>query len=155
GGSITPGLESGTWEFWKDRIHHAVLPAFTLGMLSTAAYTQFLRNAIIQNGQMDYVQSARARGTSETKIDNKHILRNSIIPLITFKGFHLATLIRGAVITETTFTYTGIVTLSIASIDSRDYALVMSVTMIFSLLTIICNLVADLLYGRVDPRIRY
>src|SRR5699024_12675319 len=98
----------GTLELWKDRIHHAVVAVYTLDMLSTAAYTQFLRNDIIQNGQMDYVRSARARGTSESKIYNKHILINSIIPLITFLGFDLATLIGGAVITETIFTYPGI-----------------------------------------------
>lgn len=155
GGSITPGLESGTFEYWKDRIHHAILPAFTLGMLSTASYTQFLRNDIIQNSRMDYVRSARARGTSESKVYNKHILRNSIIPLITFFGFDLANLIGGAVITETIFTYPGIGMLFIDSITSRDYALVMTLTMIFSLLTLLGNLVADLLYGLVDPRIRY
>src|SRR5699024_12261426 len=110
---------------------------------------------IIQNGQMDYVRSARARGTSESKIYNKHILRNSIIPLITFLGFDLATLLGGAVITETIFTYPGIGMLFIESIDSRDYDLVMTLTMIFSLLILIGNLVADLLYGLVDTRIRY
>src|SRR5699024_4674620 len=71
GGCTTPRVDSGTWELWKDRIHHAVLPAFTLGMLSTAAYTQFLRYVIYQNGQMDYVRSDRPRGTSESKIYNK------------------------------------------------------------------------------------
>src|SRR5699024_3864504 len=95
------------------------------------------KNYINKNGQMDYVRSARARGTSESKIYNKHILINSIIPLITFLGFDLATLIGGAVITETIFTYPGIGMLFIESIDSRDYALVMTLTMIFSLLTLI------------------
>src|SRR5699024_2980831 len=94
-GSVTPGLTKGTWEFWSNRIHHVVLPAITLGLFSTASYTQFLRTDIIQNSQMDYVRSARARGTSESKIYNKHILRNSIIPLVTFLGFDLATLIGG------------------------------------------------------------
>src|SRR5699024_9726485 len=115
GGSIAHGLECGTWEIGKDRIHHAVLPAFTLVMLSTAANTEYLRNDIIQNGQMDYVRSARARGTSESKIYNKHILSSPIIPLITFLGFDLATLIGGAVITETIFTYPGIGMLFIES----------------------------------------
>src|SRR5699024_11814681 len=130
-------------------------PAITLGLFSTASYTQFLRNDIIQNSEKDYVRSARARGTKESLIYNKHILRNSIIPLVTFLGFDLATLIGVAIITETIFTYPGIGMLFIESIDSRDYALVMTLTMIFSLLTLIGNLVADLLYGLVDPRIRY
>lgn len=154
-GSFKPGLEHGTWEFWSSRFYHAILPAFTLGLLSTASYTQFLRNDIIQNSRMDYVRSARARGTSESSIYNKHILRNSIIPLITFFGFDLATLISGAIITETIFTYPGIGMLFIDSITSRDYPIIMSLTMIFSLLTLLGNLVADILYGIVDPRIRY
>src|SRR5699024_9796305 len=108
-------------------------------------YTQFLRNDIIQNGQMDYVRSARARGTSESKIYNKHILRNSIIPLITFLGFDLATLIGGALITETNFTYPRIGMLFIESIVSRDYALVMTLSIILSILTLISKLVTDLL----------
>jgi peptide/nickel transport system permease protein len=155
GGSIKPGLEHGTLEFWNNRIYHVILPAFTLGLFSTASYTQFLRNDIIQNSRMDFVRSARARGTSEANIYNKHILRNSIIPLITFFGFDLAALIGGAIITETIFTYPGIGMLFIDSVDSRDYPVLMTLTMIFSLLTLLGNLVADILYGIVDPRIRY
>lgn len=154
-GSITPGIEQGTWEFWSDRIYHAILPAITLGLFSTASYTQFLRNDIVQNSEQDYVRSARARGTKESLIYNKHILRNSIIPLVTFFGFDLATLIGGAIITETIFTYPGIGMLFIDSVNTRDYPVVMSLTLLFSLLTLLGNLVADLLYGVVDPRIRY
>lgn len=154
-GSITPGLAKGTLEYWGNRIHHVILPAITLGLFSTASYTQFLRNDIIQNSQMDYVRSARARGTSESKIYNKHILRNSIIPLVTFFGFDLATLIGGAIITETIFTYPGIGMLFVNSIETRDYSVVMALTMLFSFLTLFGNLISDLLYGVVDPRIRY
>lgn len=154
-GSITPGVEQGTWEYWADRVNHAILPAITLGLFSTASYTQFLRNDIVQNSEQDYVRSARARGTKESLIYNKHILRNSIIPLVTFFGFDLATLIGGAIITETIFTYPGIGMLFIDSVNTRDYPVVMSLTLLFSLLTLLGNLVADLLYGVVDPRIRY
>ncbi|WP_449355429.1 oligopeptide ABC transporter permease [Virgibacillus natechei] len=154
-GSMTPGLEQGTWEFWSDRIYHVIMPAITLGLFSTASYTQFLRNDIVQNSEQDYVRSARARGTKESLIYNKHILRNSIIPLVTFFGFDLATLIGGAIITETIFTYPGIGMLFIDSVNTRDYPVVMSLTLLFSLLTLVGNLVADLLYGVVDPRIRY
>lgn len=154
-GSITPGLEKGTWEFWNNRIFHVIMPAITLGLFSTASYTQFLRNDIIQNSEKDYVRSARARGTKESLIYNKHILRNSVIPLVTFLGFDLATLIGGAIITETIFTYPGIGMLFIDSVNTRDYPVVMSLTLLFSLLTLVGNLVSDLLYGVVDPRIRY
>ncbi|WP_078392239.1 oligopeptide ABC transporter permease [Shouchella patagoniensis] len=154
-GSSSPNLEAGSFDYWIDRIHRVILPAFSLGLLSTASYTQFLRNDIIQNAQKDFVRSARARGTKESKIYNKHILRNSVIPLITFLGFDIATLISGAIITETIFTYPGIGMLFIESINTRDYAVLMSLTMIFALLTLVGNLIADVLYGVVDPRIRY
>lgn len=155
GGSVTPGLEQGSVAFWTDRIYHVILPAITLGLFSTASYTQFLRNDIVQNSQEDYVRSARARGTKESVIYNKHILRNSIIPLVTFFGFDLATLIGGAIITETIFTYPGIGMLFVDSVTTRDYPVVMTLTLVFSFLTLMGNLLADLLYGVVDPRIRY
>ncbi|HEX6594034.1 MAG TPA: oligopeptide ABC transporter permease [Bacillota bacterium] len=154
-GSVASGLEKGTLAFWNSRIYHVILPALTLGLLSTASYTQFLRNDIVQNSQKDYVRSARARGTKESTIYNKHILRNSIIPLVTFFGFDLASLIGGAIITETIFTYPGIGMLFVDSVTTRDYPVVMTLTVLFSLLTLLGNLVADLLYGVVDPRIRY
>src|SRR5690625_6889194 len=110
------------------------MPAITLGLFSTASYTQFLRNDIIQNSEKDYVRSARARGTKESLIYNKHILRNSIIPLVTFLGFDLATLIGGAMITHTIFTYPGIGLLFIDSVNKRNYIVVISLTLLFSLL---------------------
>ncbi|MEG0260014.1 MAG: ABC transporter permease [Lysinibacillus sp.] len=153
-GSVGIGLEEGTWAYYQSRLHHVILPALVLGLMGTASYTQFLRNDIIENSRKDYVRTARAKGTKESKIYNKHILRNSIIPLVTFLGFDVATLISGAVITETIFTYPGIGALFLESVDSRDYAVMMSITMLLSFLTLFGNLVADLLYGIVDPRIR-
>lgn len=129
-------------------------PAIVLGALSTASYTQFLRNDIIESSRKDFVRTARAKGTSESKIYNSHILRNSLIPLITFLGFDIVTIVNGAVITEAIFTYPGIGTLFLNSVNNRDYSVLMTLTMFFSLLVLIGNLVADLLYGIVDPRIR-
>src|SRR5690554_582734 len=99
-GSVGVGLEPGTLEYWISRFHHVLVPAIILGLMSTASYTQFLRNDIIENSRKDFVRTARAKGTSESKIYNSHILRNSIIPLVTFLGFDLVNLISGAVITE-------------------------------------------------------
>lgn len=153
-GSVDIMVQSGTIEYWLSRLHHVILPALVLGLLSTASYTQFLRNDIIDNSRRDFVRTARAKGTKENKIYNVHILRNSIIPLITFLGFDIVTIISGAVITETIFTYPGIGQLFLTSVDQRDYSVLMTITMMFSLLVLIGNLVADLLYGLVDPRIR-
>ncbi|WP_010283372.1 oligopeptide ABC transporter permease [Bacillus timonensis] len=154
GGSSEVGLMEGTFEYWMSRLHHVLLPALVLGAFSTASYTQFLRNDVIENSRKDFVRTARAKGTKESTIYNKHILRNSIIPLVTFFGFDLAALIGGAIITETIFTYPGIGSLFLNSVSQRDYTVLMSLTMLLSSLTLIGNLIADILYGIVDPRIR-
>lgn len=154
GGSVEIGLEPGTFEYWASKMKHVLLPALVLGAFSTASYTQFLRNDIIENSRKDFVRTARAKGTGEQTIYNKHILRNSIIPLITFFGFDLAALIGGAIITETIFTFPGIGSLFLNSVSTRDYATMMTLTMLLSFLTLIGNMIADILYGVVDPRIR-
>ncbi|KIL45680.1 oligopeptide ABC transporter permease [Jeotgalibacillus soli] len=153
-GSVDIRLTQGTFEYWMSRIHHVIMPAIVLGALSTASYTQFLRNDIIENSRKDFVRTARAKGTPTSKIYNVHILRNSIIPLVTFLGFDIATIISGAIITETIFTYPGIGQLFIDSVFNRDYPTLMAITMMLSVLTLAGNLVADILYGVVDPRIR-
>ncbi|KXG43845.1 oligopeptide ABC transporter permease [Tepidibacillus decaturensis] len=154
-GTIDTGIgDGGTFIYFLSKLKHTILPAMVLGMLSTAAYTQFLRNDIIESSRKDYVRTARAKGTKESVIYNKHILRNSIIPLITFLGFDIGGLLGGAVITETIFTYPGIGQLFIDSVSNRDYSVMMTITMMLSVMTLLGNLIADLLYGVVDPRIR-
>ena len=153
-GSIGSGLTAGTLEYWLSRLHHVALPALVLGMLTTASYTQFLRNDIIESSQKDYVRTARAKGTPENEIYNKHILRNSIIPIVTLFGFDIASIIGGSVIIETIFSYRGIGELLITSIQQRDSAVVVAVTLMLSIATLVGNLIADLVYGVVDPRIR-
>jgi peptide/nickel transport system permease protein len=153
-GSVDISVQEGTLDYWISRLHHVFLPALVLGALSTASYTQFLRNDIIENSRKDYVRTARAKGTPESKIYNQHILRNSIIPLVTFLGFDIVALVGGAIITETIFTYPGIGQLFLSSVTTRDYPVFMALAMMFSFLTLLGNLIADLLYGIVDPRIR-
>ncbi|HAQ08250.1 MAG TPA: peptide ABC transporter permease, partial [Bacillus bacterium] len=131
-GSVDISTTEGTAAYWFSRIHHVLLPALVLGLLSTASYTQFLRNDIIENSRKDYVRTARAKGTPESKIYNQHILRNSIIPLITFLGFDIVALVGGAIITETIFTYPGIGQLFLNSVGQRDYPVLMTLTMMFS-----------------------
>ncbi|GIN37903.1 ABC transporter permease [Heyndrickxia oleronia] len=153
-GSVDITITDGTFEYWLSRIHHVLLPAIILGLLGTASYTQFLRNDIIENSRKDFVRTARAKGTKESKIYNVHILRNSIIPLVTFLGFDIVNLIGGAIITESIFTFPGIGQLFIESVTTNDYPVLMTLTMMFSFLTLFGNLIVDILYGVVDPRIR-
>lgn len=153
-GSVDITVPEGTLEYWIDKIHHLILPATVLGIIGTANYTQFLRDEIIENSRKDYVRTARAKGTSEKRIYNLHILRNSMIPVVTFIGFDLVNIINGALIVETIFTYPGIGQLFMISIEKRDFDVILNLAMIFTLLTLIGNLIADILYGVVDPRIK-
>ncbi|MBU9710647.1 oligopeptide ABC transporter permease [Evansella tamaricis] len=153
-GSIGSGVTPGTMDYWVSKIRHTALPALVLGALTTASYTQFLRNDIIESAQKDYVRTARAKGTSENQIYNKHILRNSIIPIVTLFGFDIASIIGGSVIIETVFGFPGIGELFVSSINNRDSSVVLAITLMLSVATLIGNLIADLVYGLVDPRIR-
>ncbi|MFT8319850.1 MAG: oligopeptide ABC transporter permease [Bacillus sp. (in: firmicutes)] len=153
-GSIGSGVDPGSWEYFISKAKHTILPALVLGAMSTASYTQFLRNDMIESSRKDYVRTARAKGTKESTIYNKHILRNSVIPIITLLGFDIANIIGGAVIIESIFTYPGIGNLFYESVSSRDYSVMMAISLLLTVVSLLGNLIADLLYGIVDPRIR-
>ncbi|GGD16302.1 MULTISPECIES: oligopeptide ABC transporter permease [Pontibacillus] len=153
-GSVNIAVDEGTLDWWLSKVYHTFLPALVLGAMGTASYTQFLRNDIIDNSNKDFVRTARAKGTPESRIYNHHILRNSVIPLITFLGFDLVSLVNGALITETIFTYPGLGQLFLTSVQASDYPTLMTLTLMFSFIVLVGNLIADILYGIVDPRIR-
>ncbi|WP_239762278.1 oligopeptide ABC transporter permease [Mammaliicoccus sp. I-M35] len=153
-GSVEIGLEQGSLAYYISKLYHAILPGMILGLLSTASYIQFLRNDIIEVSRKDYIRTARSKGLSESKIYNKHILRNSIIPIVTFFGSDVLSVFGGAVITESIFSYPGIGKLLIESIGGKDYPLMMSLLLFFSFLGLLANLISDISYSLVDPRIK-
>lgn len=153
-GSVEIGLEQGSLAYYISKLYHAILPGMILGLLSTASYIQFLRNDIIEVSRKDYIRTARSKGLSESKIYNKHILRNSIIPIVTFFGSDVLSIFGGAVITESIFSYPGIGKLLIESIGGKDYPLMMSLLLFFSFLGLLANLISDISYSLVDPRIK-
>ncbi|PCF37214.1 oligopeptide ABC transporter permease [Staphylococcus delphini] len=153
-GSVEIGLEPGSFEYYVSKLYHVILPGTVLGLLSTAGYIQFLRNDIIENARKDYIRTARAKGLSESKIYNKHILRNSIIPIVTFFGADVLSVFGGAVITENIFSFPGIGRLLIESITGKDYPLMMALLLFFSFLGLLANLISDITYSIVDPRIK-
>ncbi|WP_226678864.1 ABC transporter permease [Mesobacillus jeotgali] len=153
-GSVDITVPEGTWEYWLNRAHHLILPATVLGIVGTATYTQFLRDDIVENSRKEFVRTAKSIGVSDKRIYNVHILKNSLIPIVTFLGIDLVNIVNGAIIVETIFTYPGIGQLFIKSINMRDHAMVMNLTMMFSTIMILGNMIADILYGVVDPRIK-
>lgn len=153
-GSVSNSNITGFREF-TDRLHHLFLPGITLGLAGTASYMRYMRSEVLDVLGSDYIRTARAKGMSERNVLYKHTLRNALIPIITLMGFELGTLLSGAVITEQVFNFPGIGTLFIGSVLNRDYPVVMAITLLLGIAILIGNLIADILYSIVDPRIRY
>jgi len=138
-----------------DRLHHLVLPGLTLGLASTASYMRYMRSEVLSVLGSDYIRTAKAKGMTERTVLYKHTLRNAMIPIITLFGFEIGALVSGAVITEGVFTFPGIGMLLIESIGTRDYPVIMAITLLLGVFILVGNLIADILYSIVDPRIRY
>ena len=132
-----------------------VLPAVTLGLALAAVVTRTLRSSMLEALSEDYVRTARAKGLSEARVIRGHVLQNALIPVVTVLGLQLGTLIGGAVITEYVFALPGVGRLVVDAVFARDYPLVQGVVLLIALGFILSNLVVDLLYGWIDPRIRY
>src|SRR3989449_855184 len=132
-----------------------VLPAVTLGLALAAVITRTLRSSLLEALGEDYVRTARAKGLSEWVVIRGHVLKNALIPVVTVLGLQLGTLIGGAVITEYVFALPGIGRLVVDAVFARDYPLVQGVILLIALGFIVSNLLVDLLYGWIDPRIRY
>ena len=139
--------------FW-DAIKHILLPAITLGTSFAAIITRISRSSVLEVIRQDYITTARAKGLSERTVIWKHTLRNALITIITILGLQLGALLSGSVITETVFSWPGIGSLLIQSITTRDYKLAQGVIFFFALVYFFVNLIVDLLYTWVDPRIR-
>lgn len=139
----------------KGTVLHLVLPAITLGVSSMAIITRMTRSAVLEVLGQDYIRTAWAKGLEFRKVINKHALRNALIPVITIGGLEFGSLMAGAVITETVFSWPGIGRLLVESILARDYPVVQGAVLVIALSFIMINLIVDMLYGLVDPRIRY
>lgn len=138
-------------EFWRG----AVLPIVTLMLVIVAGESRFQRASMLEVLNSDYVRTARAKGLSERKVIFRHALRNAWIPLVTIWALDFALLLGGSVITETVFAWPGLGRLLVSSVFAQDLDLVMGITVFVAVLVIVFNLFADLLYGFLDPRIRY
>ncbi len=134
---------------------HLLLPSLTLGMAMAAILTRMIRSSLLEVINEDYIQAARAKGLSEWKVWLKHALRNSLLSVITIVGLQFGALLAGAVITETIFTWPGIGRLTIQAIQTRDYPLVQGCVLVIALCYLLVNLLTDILYHLVDPRISY
>jgi peptide/nickel transport system permease protein len=138
-----------------DVAKHLIMPAMTLGLFFMATYTRMTRASMLEVKRLDFVKTARAKGLSDAVIQRRHVLRNALLPVVTLAGVHSGTLIGGAVITETVFAWPGIGRLMYDALLQRDYNLLLGVFVICSAMVLIFNLITDLVYRLVDPRIEF
>src|SRR5436190_203303 len=143
------------WRWWWENARQAAMPVAVLGLFQGATLTRFVRSAVIDVIRLDYVNTARAKGLSEGVTVVKHVIRNALIPVVTLVALQIPGIFTGAVITEQIFRIPGIGSLLISSILANDTPVIMAITFVFSCLVVIFNLLADLLYGWLDPRIAY
>lgn len=149
----------GVWLGWlppsgSGSFAHLIMPSIALGLLSMATYARIARSSILDEMSKDYVRSARARGVGTRRLVGKHLIRNSLIPVISISALEISQLLAGAVIVETVFAWPGLGQLTVQSVQSRDFVVVQGVVLLGAFVTISVNLLADILYSVVDPRIR-
>jgi peptide/nickel transport system permease protein len=136
-----------------EQIRQAIMPVMVLGLFQAASMTRFVRSAMLDVIRLDYVTTARAKGLGQTRVIVKHVMRNAMIPVVTLIALQIPAVFGGAIVTEQIFRIPGIGSLLISSILSNDTPVVMAVTFVFACLVVLFNLIADVLYGWLDPRI--
>ncbi len=152
---LLDSLITGNFPAFWSALQHLLMPAFTLGSALAAIVTRISRSSVLEVMRQDYVTTARAKGLSERTVIWRHILRNALITIVTILGLQLGALLSGSVITETVFSYPGIGDLLIQSISARDYKLTQVLILMFAVTYFVVNLLVDLLYSWIDPRITF
>jgi peptide/nickel transport system permease protein len=143
------------WAWWWENIRQSIMPVMVLGLFQGASWTRFVRSAVLDVIRLDYVTTARSKGLAERMVILKHVVRNALIPVVTLVALTMPQVFGGAIITEQIFRVPGIGSLLIDAILRNDTPVIMAVTFVFSCLVIFFNLIADLLYGWLDPRISF
>ena len=143
------------WPWLWTHVKQSIMPVLVLGLFQGAAWTRYVRSSVLDVIRLDYVTTARSKGLAESVVVVKHVVRNALIPVVTLVALQMPAVFGGAIVTEQIFRVPGIGSLLISAIQSNDTPVIMAVTFVLSILVILCNLIADLLYGWLDPRIAY
>jgi peptide/nickel transport system permease protein len=149
------GMHSASGGGVLDVARHLVLPAFTIAIGSIAGWSRYVRSSTIESLGQDYVRTARAKGMEERRVLVGHVLRNALIPFVTVVGIDVPLYLTGAVLTETVFSWPGMGRLFFDALTVRDYPVLMGILLLGAVLIVLGNLIADILYGVLDPRISY
>jgi peptide/nickel transport system permease protein len=150
----TDVYETG-WRWYWENLRQAIMPICVLGLFQAASTTRYVRSAVLDVIRLDYVTTARAKGLGERVVIIKHVVRNALIPVVTLVALQMPAIFGGAIVTEQIFRIPGIGSLLISAILANDTPVIMAVTFVFACLVILFNLIADILYGWLDPRIAY
>jgi peptide/nickel transport system permease protein len=143
------------WHWYWEYLKQAIMPITVLGLFQAASYTRYVRSAVLDVIRLDYVTTARSKGLDESKVIVKHVVRNALIPVVTLVALQMPSVFGGAIITEQIFRIPGIGSLLISAILANDTPVIMAVTFVFACLVVLFNLLADIIYGWLDPRISY
>jgi len=152
---LIDSLIAGDMEAFADALQHLVLPAVALAMYSMAIIARMSRSSMLETLQQDYIRTARAKGVSEGRVIRKHALRNGLIPIVTVIGLQLGSLLGGAVLTETVFSWPGIGAYTVTCILKSDFPVVQGVVLLIATVFVLVNLVVDVIYAFLDPRIKF
>lgn len=148
-------LSATGWQWWWEQFRQSIMPITVLGLFQAASMMRYVRSAVLDVIRLDYVTTARSKGLGERTVVTKHVVRNALIPVVTLVALQMPAVFGGAIVTEQIFRIPGIGSLLIDAILRNDTPVIMAVTFVFSCLVILFNLIADLLYGWLDPRISY
>lgn len=143
------------WMWWWTHFKQSIMPIAVLGLFQGASWTRYVRSSVLDVIRLDYVTTARSKGLAERAVIVKHALRNALIPVVTLVALQMPAVFGGAIVTEQIFRVPGIGSLLISAILANDTPVIMAVTFVFACLVILFNLIADILYGWLDPRISY
>jgi len=152
---LLDALLQGNMEAFRSAFRHLVLPTIALGSISLATIARMTRSSMLEILHQDYIRTARAKGLIERRVLVGHALRNALIPVVTVGGLQLGVMLSGAVLTETVFALPGLGRLAITSLLARDYAVVQAIVLVAAAFIVMVNLLVDLLYAYLDPRIKY
>jgi peptide/nickel transport system permease protein len=137
-----------------DILHHMVMPVTTLGLFYVALYTRVMRASMLEVFNQDFVTTARAKGLSERRITFRHVFRNALLPMVTLVGVQFGTLLGGSVLAETVFSWPGLGRLAFEAVFQRDINLLLGILLMCSVLVVVSNILVDVMYSQLDPRIR-
>ena len=143
------------WRWYWEHVRQAIMPVAVLGFFQAASYTRYVRSAVLDVARLDYVTTARAKGLTDRAVTLRHVTRNAMIPVVTLVALQMPAVFGGAIVTEQIFRVPGIGSLLISAMLANDTPVVMAVTFVFACLVVAFNLIADLLYGWLDPRISF